>query len=44
LEHLSRGLTNKFLHIPTHALNHSDSEERDELVALLSRLYSLHKE
>ncbi|TCV84153.1 glutamyl-tRNA reductase [Sulfurirhabdus autotrophica] len=44
LEHLSRGLTNKFLHIPTHALNHTDSEDREELVTLLSRLYSLHKE
>jgi len=44
LEHLSRGLTNKFLHIPSHALNHSGTEDREELVTLLSRLYSLHKE
>ena len=42
LDNLSRGLTNKFLHNPTHALNHSGTEEREELVALLSRLYSIH--
>lgn len=44
LEILSRSLTNKFLHHPTHALNHADDIERQELVALLSRLYSLHSE
>lgn len=44
LEILSRGLTNKFLHHPTHALNHADDMERQELVAVLSRLYSLHSE
>ncbi|HET9113651.1 MAG TPA: glutamyl-tRNA reductase [Burkholderiales bacterium] len=44
LEILSRSLTNKFLHHPTHALNHADDMERQELVALLSRLYSLHSE
>ncbi len=44
LEILSRSLTNKFLHHPTHALNHADDIERQELVALLSRLYSLHTE
>ena len=44
LDNLSRGLTNKFLHHPTHALNHASAEERDELVALLSRLYSIHPE
>jgi len=44
IEALSRALTNKFLHIPSHALNHAPSEERDELVALLSRLYQIHHE
>jgi glutamyl-tRNA reductase len=44
IEALSRALTNKFLHIPSHALNHVSSEERDELVALLSRLYQIHHE
>ncbi|MDA8224733.1 MAG: glutamyl-tRNA reductase [Betaproteobacteria bacterium] len=42
LEQLSRSLTNKFLHHPTHALHHADEAERRELVAVLSRLYSLH--
>lgn len=44
LDVLSRSLTNKFLHHPTHALNHAGDDERQELVALLSRLYSLHQE
>lgn len=44
IEALSRALTNKFLHIPSHALNHVTSEERDELVALLTRLYHIHHE
>lgn len=41
---LSRALTNKFLHLPTHALSHAGDDERRELAALLSRLYSLHHE
>ena len=41
---LSRALTNKFLHLPTHALSHAEDSERHELVALLSRLYALHHE
>ncbi|HQT26287.1 MAG TPA: glutamyl-tRNA reductase, partial [Burkholderiales bacterium] len=41
LESLSVGLTNKFLHVPSHALNHANSEERDELVDLVNRLYHL---
>lgn len=44
LDVLSRSLTNKLLHHPTHALNHAKDTERQELVALLSRLYSLHQE
>jgi glutamyl-tRNA reductase len=41
LEQLSHGLTNKFLHAPTHALNHTSNDDRDQLVALLRRLYQL---
>lgn len=41
---LSRALTNKFLHLPTHALSHAGDNERHELATLLSRLYSLHHE
>lgn len=44
LEAFSHSLTNKFLHQPTHALNHADDSERQALVATLSRLYSLHQE
>ncbi len=44
IENLSRALTNKFLHIPSHAINHSAGEDREELVSLLSRLYSIHHE
>jgi glutamyl-tRNA reductase len=39
LEELSRALTNKLLHAPTHALSHASGEERDNLVATLSRLF-----
>lgn len=42
LEALSRGITNKFLHIPTHALNQASATERDDLVELLNRLYQIH--
>jgi glutamyl-tRNA reductase len=41
LEQLSHGLTNKFLHAPTHALNHTSNDDRDQLVVLLRRLYQL---
>jgi glutamyl-tRNA reductase len=44
LEAMSHSLTNKFLHHPTHALNHADNSERQALVATLSRLYALQKE
>jgi glutamyl-tRNA reductase len=44
LEQMSLALCNKFLHIPTHAINQSSGDERTELVALLSRLYSIHLE
>jgi glutamyl-tRNA reductase len=41
LEALSRGLTNKFLHAPTQALNQAGDAERLELVALFQRIYQL---
>jgi glutamyl-tRNA reductase len=42
IESLSNGLTNKFLHLPSYALNHAAEDERDDLVDLISRLYHLH--
>lgn len=44
LEALSRTLTNKLLHSPTHALNHATSEEREQIARLINQLYSLHHE
>lgn len=41
LEHLSRSLTAKLLHAPTHALSHAREDDRDELSRLLSRLYQI---
>ncbi|MEO5699978.1 MAG: glutamyl-tRNA reductase [Casimicrobiaceae bacterium] len=41
LEALSRGLTNKFLHAPTQALNQAGDAERAELVALFQRIYKI---
>ena len=43
MESLSNGLMNKFLHIPSSALNHASAEEREELVELVNRLYQLHR-
>ena len=42
LESLSQALTNKFLHAPTQALNSAAEAEREQLTALLSRLYQAH--
>ncbi|HKB58909.1 MAG TPA: glutamyl-tRNA reductase [Gallionellaceae bacterium] len=42
LEALSNGLTNKFLHAPTHALNQMQADERSELLDAIQRLYHLH--
>ncbi|MDD5405179.1 MAG: glutamyl-tRNA reductase [Sulfuricella sp.] len=42
MEQMARALTNKFLHIPSHALNHVSGDERDQLEALLRRLYNIH--
>jgi len=44
LEALSHGLANKFLHEPSHALNKSSGQERDELSRIVARLYNLHNE
>jgi glutamyl-tRNA reductase len=43
VEQLSNALTNKFLHVPTHTLNHAGREEREQLAALINRLYQLHR-
>jgi glutamyl-tRNA reductase len=42
MEALSRGLTNKFLHGPTHALNQAEGDERNRLAELVSRIFRLH--
>ena len=39
LEALSHGLTNKFLHAPTHALHHADGEERQRMLAVAGRFF-----
>jgi glutamyl-tRNA reductase len=41
LDQFARGLTNKFLHAPTQALNRAGEAERAELLATLQRLYQL---
>ncbi|WP_295626049.1 glutamyl-tRNA reductase [uncultured Nitrosomonas sp.] len=43
IEALSNGLTNKFLHVPSNALNQAAVNEREELVELVNRLYQLHR-
>jgi len=42
LEALSKALTNKFLHDPTHALNLAQGAEREQLAQQIERLYNLH--
>jgi glutamyl-tRNA reductase len=46
LEALSQALTKKFLHGPTHALNHAQGEGREQLIDLLPALFrqSSHSE
>ena len=41
LESLARGLTNKFLHAPTRALNQAGDAERAELIAMFEHIYRL---
>jgi len=43
LDELSQALTNKFMHPPSHALNHAAQNERDELAALIARLYQIQR-
>ncbi|MDD5180879.1 MAG: glutamyl-tRNA reductase [Gallionellaceae bacterium] len=42
LESLSNGLTNKFLHAPTHALNNVQADEREAFLDIMHRIYNLH--
>jgi glutamyl-tRNA reductase len=44
VEELSRALTNKLLHAPTHALSHASADEHQTLAATLARLYHLTRE
>lgn len=44
LEALSRTLTNKLMHAPTHALNYANHEDREQIAKLISQLYGLHPE
>lgn len=44
IEQMSRALTNKLLHAPTHALHHISDDERDSLARLMSRIYDLPKD
>jgi len=42
LEAMSNGLTNKFLHAPTHALNQVQAGDREKFLDVIHRLYHLH--
>jgi glutamyl-tRNA reductase len=44
LEAMSSGLTNKFLHSPTHALNQVNGDDRAKFLDVIHRLYHLHPE
>lgn len=44
LEAMSRGLTNKFLHAPTKALNQAQGMDRENFLEVVHRLYHLHAE
>jgi glutamyl-tRNA reductase len=44
LEALSQAISNKFLHCPTHTLNHAQGEDRDQLARTIERIYKLHGE
>jgi glutamyl-tRNA reductase len=43
IDQLSHALTNKFLHGPTHALNHASDEDREQLVTMLRRVHQLKR-
>ncbi|HXU92124.1 MAG TPA: glutamyl-tRNA reductase [Gallionella sp.] len=42
LDAMSSGLTNKFLHAPTHALNQVHGDDREAFLEVIHRLYHLH--
>lgn len=42
LESLSMGLTNKFLHAPTQALNQAQANDREAFLEAVHRIYRLH--
>lgn len=44
LDQISRALTNKLLHAPTHALHHVSEEDRESLARLIHRIYGLPRE
>lgn len=44
LESMSSGLTNKFLHAPTHALNQVHSGDREAFLEVIHRLYHIQSE
>jgi glutamyl-tRNA reductase len=44
IEQMSRALTNKLLHAPTHVMHHISDDERDSLARLMSRIYDLPKD
>ncbi len=44
LDMMSSGLTNKFLHAPTHALNQLHADEREHFLEVIHRLYHLSGE
>jgi glutamyl-tRNA reductase len=44
LEHMSNGLTNKFLHAPTHALNQAHDLDRQKFLDVVHRIYHLHND
>ncbi len=44
VEALSRGLTNKLLHAPSHALSHVAGQDKDHLADLINRLYQIHNQ
>ena len=44
LDALSSGLTNKFLHAPTHALNQVHGNDRENFLEVVHRLYHLNQD
>ncbi|BBI98582.1 glutamyl-tRNA reductase [Ferrigenium kumadai] len=44
LDAMSSGLTNKFLHAPTHALNQVHGDDREAFLEVIHRLYHLQSE